>query len=147
MKATSKYFLTKFGPNWKKGRDILNHNGPAELSLPGDDAFAMRVIFAVIHHQPDKIPQAQMLVSWRVLSVATAANKYDLINAMKLASGNWLRTEEKHVRDLMYLTVAAQLFQNGIAFKEITQALVLKHIGSFAGISDEELQPLMLLCK
>ncbi|KAF5544662.1 hypothetical protein FMEXI_6491 [Fusarium mexicanum] len=136
LMAASKPFSAMLGPNWKKGHDMRNHNGPHEVLLPDDDATVLKIICSVIHFQNDKIPQT--LPASDVLAVAIAADKYDCLNALQFASDSWLRELKVKPRDLTLLTAAAYLFQNAQAFREITAALVLNHDRSYLALSGEE---------
>ncbi|APA05238.1 hypothetical protein sscle_01g000080 [Sclerotinia sclerotiorum 1980 UF-70] len=122
-----------FGSNWQEGHDLLNHEGPIELSLPEDNAAALEIIFAIIHHQNNEVSRA--IPARRVLDVAITTDKYDFINAMKLASETLLRTKKRGADDLMFLTAAAYLFQNAQAFKKITKALILKYPAPYLNLA------------
>ncbi|KAI9649487.1 hypothetical protein NHQ30_002063 [Ciborinia camelliae] len=141
LKAASKPFFAMFRPDWKEGHDMLDQNGPAEVSLPEDNATALEIILAIIHHQKNKVPQT--LAASDVLEVAVTADKYDFVDALKLAIGNWLHPDEKEVRDLMRLAAAAYLFRDARAFKKITKALILEHENSYLDLSCEEIESVM----
>jgi len=148
LKAASKPFSAMFGPNWKEGHIIRGRDGPVELPLPEDNAAALKVICAVIHHRNNDVPQT--LAAGDVLGVAVTADKYDCVDALKFASGNWLRPCKNVPVNLMFLTAAAFLFQNAQAFKEITRELILKHDGTYLALSCEEVESAMtwrVFCK
>ncbi|KAK0118388.1 hypothetical protein ONS95_012677 [Cadophora gregata] len=88
LKAASKPFSAMFGPDWNEGHDILGRDEPVEVLLPEDNADALNVICAVLHHQNNEVPET--LAAGDVLRVAVAADKYDCVNALKFASGIWL---------------------------------------------------------
>jgi hypothetical protein len=138
LKAASKPFSAMFGPDWKEGYNMLDRDGPVELPLPEDNAGALKLICAIIHHRNNKVPQT--LAAGDVLGVAVTADKYNCVNALKFASGNWLRPGKNEAGDLMRLTAAAYLFQNAQAFKEITRALILNHDGPYLSLSCEEVE-------
>lgn len=138
LKEASKPFFAMFGPDWKEGNDILDRDGPVELPLPEDNAAALQIIFTVIHHRNNKVPQT--LIPSDILAVAVTADKYDFVDAMKFASGNWLRVGKSKAGDLVILAAAALLFQNARAFKEITKELVLIHDGPFLDLVSEEVE-------
>jgi hypothetical protein len=75
-----------------------------------------------------------------VLAVAVTADKYDCIDALKFASGNWLWPGKNEASDIMGLAAAAYLFQNEQAFKEVTRALILNHDGPYLSLSCEEVE-------
>lgn len=70
-----------FGPDWKEGHDIRDLDGPGELSLPEDNASALKLIYAIIHRWNKKVPQ--FLAAGDVLGVAVTADKYDCVHAKK----------------------------------------------------------------
>jgi hypothetical protein len=65
LKAASKPFPAMFGPDWKEGHDILDLREPVGLSLPEDNASALKLVCAIIH-------------------------QYDCVQALKFGSGSWL---------------------------------------------------------
>ncbi|CAD6447383.1 3515e734-4505-45d6-ba75-2626f65c932a [Sclerotinia trifoliorum] len=141
LKVASKPFLVMFGPHWQEGRDLLNHEGPMELSLPEDNSAALEIIFTIIHHQNNKVFRA--IPARRVLDVAITTDKYDFINAMKLASEALLRTKKRGADDLMFLAAAAYLFQNAQAFKKITKALILKYPAPYLNLACKEIESVL----
>jgi hypothetical protein len=148
LKAASKPFSAMFGADWKEGHNMLDQDGPAELPLPEDNATALMLICAIIHHQNNKVPQT--LDAGNVLWVAVTADKYDCVDALKFASGNWLQPGRNAAGDLMLLTAAAYLFQNAQAFKEITRALILSHDGPYLALLCEGVESAMtwrVFCK
>lgn len=148
MKATSKPFSAMLGPNWKEGHSMLNQAGPVEISLPEDNADALEVICAVIHHQNNKV--SQTLSACDILGVAVTADKYDCIDALRFASGNWLRPGKSEAGDLMLLAATAYLFRNAQAFKEITKALIFDYSGPYLALLCEEVEsiiPWKIFCK
>lgn len=138
LNAASKPFSAMFGPDWKEGQDILDRDGPVEILLPEDNADALKVICAVIHHQNNEVPQD--LAAGEILGIAVAADKYDCVDALKFASANWLLPGGKEAKDLMLLAAAAHLFQNAQAFKDITRELVLNHDGPYLALACEEVE-------
>ncbi|TGO23928.1 hypothetical protein BPAE_0117g00230 [Botrytis paeoniae] len=123
LKAASKPFVAMFKWEWQEGQDLLHRDSPKEIELPSDNAAALETILAIIHHQNNEIPRN--ITASQVLEVAIAADKYDFLDAMKLASATFLRSDITDANDLMRLVAAAYLFRNARAFKEITKALVL----------------------
>ena len=138
LKAASRPFSALFGPDWKEGHNMLDRDGPVELLLPEDNAGALKLICAIIHHRNKKVPQT--LAAGYVLAVAVTADKYDCVDALKFASGNWLRPGKNEAGNLMLLTAAAYLFQNAQAFNEITRALILNYDGPYLALSCEEVE-------
>lgn len=148
LKAVSKPFSTMFEPDWKEGDNMLGRDGPVELLLPEDNAAAMKLICAIIHHQNKRIPQT--LPASDVLGIAVTADKYDCVDALKFASENWLLPRKNKAGDLMLLTAAAYLFRNAQAFKEITKAMILTHSDPYLALSCKEVESAMtwrVFCK
>jgi BTB/POZ domain len=121
LKVASKPFSVMFGPDWKEGHNMLR---PVEVPLPDDNAAALKLICAIIHHRNQKVPQT--LAADDVFGIAVTADKYGCVGALKFASGNWLRPLQNEAHDLILLAAAAYLFRSAPAFKEITKALILK---------------------
>jgi hypothetical protein len=148
LKAASRPFAAMFGPDWKEGHNMLGRDGPVELPLPEDNAAALKLICAIIHHRNKMVPQS--LSAGDVLGIAATAHKYDCVDALKFASGNWLQPRKNEAGDLMLLTAAAYLFQNAQAFKELTKAMILNHGGPYLALSCEEVESAMtwrVFCK
>ncbi|KAK1248593.1 hypothetical protein MKX08_006813 [Trichoderma sp. CBMAI-0020] len=129
------------GPDWKEGHDLLDHDRPAELLLPEDNAAALKIICSIIHHQNREVPQS--LAAGDVLAVAVIADKYDCVQALRFASDSWLRPSGDEAGNLMLLTAAAYLFQNAQAFKEITKALILDYDDPYLTLSCKEVESAM----
>ncbi|TEY61619.1 hypothetical protein BOTCAL_0166g00240 [Botryotinia calthae] len=138
LKAASKPFLAMFRPEWQEGQSLLHQNGPEEIELPDDDAAALEIILAMIHHKNDEI--SENITASRVLEIAILSDKYDFLNAMKLASNTLLQHDTKDESDLMRLVVAAYLFRNARAFKNITKTLVLDYHGPYYDVACDEVE-------
>jgi hypothetical protein len=151
LKAASKPFSALLGPDWMEGNKMLDRDGPVEILLPEDDADALNLLCAILHHQNKDI--SQTLSAGDVLGVAVMADKYDCLDALKFASGHWLRPGSPvttKAGDLILLMAAAYLFQNTRVFKEITRALVLNYGGSYLDLICEDVEsvlPWKLFCK
>lgn len=148
LKAASKPFSAMFGPDWAEGYNIHDLRPPVELALPEDNASAVKLICAIIHHQNKKVPQSLAAVD--VLGIAVTVDKYDFVHALKFASEIWLRPGKSDAGDLMLLTAAAYLFQNAQAFNEITRALILNYDSPYLALSREEVGsalPWRVFCK
>ncbi|KAG5782216.1 hypothetical protein H9Q73_004144 [Fusarium xylarioides] len=129
------------GPDWKEGHDMRNHDGPFELSLPDDNAAALKLICYIIHYQNKKVPRT--LPAGDILAVAVVADKYDCVDILKFASESWLRTSGDEPDNLMLLTAAAYIFRNAQAFNEITRALVLNYDGPYLALYTDEVESVM----
>ncbi|KAM0499011.1 hypothetical protein ACHAP8_005715 [Fusarium lateritium] len=141
LMTVSKPFAVMLGPNWKEGQDMRDPDGPFHLSLPEDNAIALKIICSVVHYQNKEVPRT--LPAGDVLAVAVVADKYDCVNALEFASDTWLRPPGDDPDNLMLLTAAAYLFRNAQAFKEITRALVLGHDGAYHTLSSDEVESAM----
>ncbi len=148
LKAASRPFSAMFRPDWKEGYNLFGRDRLVELPLPEDNTAALKLICAAIHYRNNIVPQT--LTAGDVLGITVTADKYDCIDALKFASGNWLQPRKNEAGDLMLLTTAAYLFQNAPAFKEITKAVILNHGGPYLALSYEEVESAMawkVFCK
>jgi hypothetical protein len=94
LKATSKPFAAMLGPNWTKGHDKPDRDMPMEVLLPEDNAISLKYICAIAHYQNQMIPDD--LTAQDVLGIAIMADKYDIVDALSLASRPWLLTSKKN---------------------------------------------------
>ena len=148
LKAASRPFSAMFGPDWKEGHYMLGRDEPAEVPLPDDNAAALTIICAIIHHRNKEVPQT--LAAGDVLKVAVTADKYQCTDALRFASGNWLQPRKYKAGDLMLLTAAAYLLQDAPAFKEVTKTMILDYSGPYLALSCEEVESTMtwkVFCK
>ncbi|EON98475.1 putative btb poz domain-containing protein [Phaeoacremonium minimum UCRPA7] len=147
LRNASKVFDAMFGPHWAEGQDLSKEN-PKEIRLEEDNCDAMWRICCVIHHRNDLLdrPKAK-----DVLEIAITADKYDLGNALKFASKEWLSFDIDHSESTAFLMVAAFLFQDSHAFHRHVQTLILDHTQSywdlFRGSEIQELIPFKALCR
>ena len=148
LKAVSRPFSAMFGPDWKEGHSLFGRDGPVELPLPEDNAAALKIICAIIHHRNNMVPPT--LAASDVLGIAVTADKYDCVDVLRFASGEWLQPRENKAGNLMLLTVSAYLFRNAMAFREITRVMILNHGGPYLALSCEAVESAMelrVLCK
>lgn len=141
LKAASKPFSVMLGPDWKEGHNIPHLDELLEVSLLKDNAAVLKLICAIIHHQNKNVPQ--IFTASDVLGIADTADKYDCVDALKFASGNWLQPRENKAANLILLAAAACLFKNARAFKEITKVLILNHSGLYHALSCKEVESAM----
>ncbi|KAK8080121.1 hypothetical protein PG997_007939 [Apiospora hydei] len=142
LSCASKVFRTMFGPNWSEGQG-LSKESPKEVELVEDDADAMYAICCVIHHRNDLAPKA--ISPQQVLQIAIAADKYDLSVALAYARAQWLRSRDiADPTTLAYLMAAARWFDDEPAFIKCGRALVLRCVGSYARLMDDEVLSQML---
>jgi BTB/POZ domain len=136
LKTTSEAFKAMLGPHFSEGQR-LNNDNPKEIPMPEDNPEALKVICAVIHHCYNA--QCENLSPRDILQVAIAADKYFCTTALQNASGHWLKPHTKQsTEDLSHLMAAAYLFDNAQAFREVTQALVLRHEESYISLAPSE---------
>lgn len=81
---SSKAFSVMLGPDWKEGLNMRDRDGSFQLSLPDDNAAALKIICSIIHYQNKEV--SRTFPTGDALAVAVAADKYDCVNALKFAS-------------------------------------------------------------
>lgn len=136
LSAASEPFRAMFKQEWREGYDMKSRAEPVDILLPEDDATALQILCAVIHHQNDRIPDR--LPIHTVLSIAVTADKYDCIRALRFASESWLQSSRDAIGDLFVLAAAAYLLQNAVAFRKITKQMILTHNRSFLVMSNPQ---------
>ena len=141
LRAASGPFRAMFKPEWREGDELRARTDPIEIALPEDDAVAMQLLCAVIHHQNDSIPRELPIPT--VLAIAVTADKYDCIRALRFASELWLRSRRGEVSDMLVLAAAAYLFENATAFRDITKKIILSHNGPFSAVYRGEAETIM----
>ncbi|KAL3587778.1 hypothetical protein FPOAC2_13677 [Fusarium poae] len=73
LMAASKPFSVMFGPNWKEGHDMRDRDGPFELSLPDDNAAALKIICSIIHYRNTEVLEpSPPATSSQLLSLQTS---------------------------------------------------------------------------
>ena len=113
------------------------NNTPTEIALPEDEAEAMTIIRNVLHHCNESVPNA--LSPEEIVKLAIAAEKYACKVALKYAMSQWLEVGDiKPVVELMYLLIAAFMFNNTKAFEKIARALVFNHHDSYITLADNK---------
>lgn len=66
---------------------------------------------------------------------ATLSDKYNCVEAMSLAAKVWFKPLESHdIHGFCQLMVAAYTFHDKEAFRQITQCLILRHVGSYRNL-------------
>jgi hypothetical protein len=149
LRSASKVFGVMFGPDWREGQRF-SRESPTEVSLPKDDADAMRTICCLVHHRNDLV--TEHLRADEVLQIAIAVDKYDLKIALKYASIEWLKPRIDAERvEMGHLLVAAFLFDNAEMFLAHTITLILHYNGSYLDFLDDEftsqIMPSRMFCK
>ncbi|KAH7302862.1 hypothetical protein B0I35DRAFT_365907 [Stachybotrys elegans] len=137
LSCASKVFRVMFSPPWSDDRNLSADNAK-EISLLEDDAQALYIIFCVLHHRNDILPQE--LSPQQVLQVAIAADKYDVSVALQYVRAQWLKHgQNDNSMDMAYLLAAAFLFDDAVAFEEIAMALILQHRESYVLLLEDSL--------
>ena len=150
LKNASKYFRVMFGPHFAEGQNLDSDN-PKEVSMTEDNAHALEVICNVIHLRNDAVPHC--LSPKEIFEIATAADKFDCVVALRYASAIWLNP--KGVEDILklgYLMAAAYILDDAQAFGDITISMMLHHQGSYLPLADQvvgltDWVPWKVLCK
>jgi hypothetical protein len=148
LRNASTYFSNLFGPNFAEGQN-LSSSDPKEVRMPDDNARAVETICNIIHLRNDAVPLR--LAPEEVFEIAVAADKFDCVSAVKLASIFWLKTsgtEVQVVSELARLLGAAYILDNGDAFGEITLAMMMQHKESYLPLVEHLLNfvPWEVLC-
>ncbi|KAJ0364586.1 hypothetical protein COL154_004966 [Colletotrichum chrysophilum] len=142
LKAASKVFKAMLGPNFAEGQQLLNnriHNDPVKIDLPEDDAYSMGILFELIHYRHDVLSSADADI---VFDVALAADKYDLICAVKYpiteAMDRIVFTDDERGEEesMWKLAIAASMFDYDPSFKKATQALVSLSLHGYIRLAD-----------
>ncbi|KAJ5278656.1 hypothetical protein N7478_004028 [Penicillium angulare] len=98
LKATSKTFAARLGPNWTKGHEQPSPEKPMEIHLPEDNAVSPKYICAVTHSRSQMIPKD--LSAQDILDIAIVADKYFFVDALEMANRSWLRVCDKMKREI-----------------------------------------------
>ncbi|KAF4866388.1 hypothetical protein CGCSCA1_v013714 [Colletotrichum siamense] len=142
LKAASKVFKAMLGPNFAEGQQLVNngsHSDPIKINLPEDDAYSMGILFELIHYRHDVLSDADGVT---LFDVALAADKYDLIRAVKYpiteAMDGILFTDDERCEEesMWKLAIAASIFNYDPSFKKATQALVLLSLDGYVRLAD-----------
>ena len=141
LSAASEPFRAIFGAETSEGSDLRGRVDLVEITLPEDDATAVQLLCALIHHRNDMIPNN--LPIHTVLSIAVTADKYDCIRVLKFVSESWFHSDSNTTSDLLVLAAAAYLLDNGTAFRRITKKMILVHNGPFTAIPSASVETIM----
>ncbi|GJC95060.1 BTB/POZ domain-containing protein [Colletotrichum higginsianum] len=154
LKRASRVFGAMLGPRFSEGQKLLDRGAePVKISLPDEDPEIMELILNILHHQNSRV--CQIAAADSILEVAVIADKYDLVDALKVCiSGGRLKTTgltiQNHVavpravdrapdgRDLWRLGLAAGLLNEPKAFEKITRMLVWNHTVPYIQLVDAE---------
>lgn len=166
LRSASRVFDAMLGANWNEGQGLGTRKAtnPRQVQLPDDDPDVMRVICSALHRPND--PPTEVLEAESVLKVAMHADKYDLMDALRSASGHWLDhgskydvmealkcegedwmaplSAEKDMIQTGYMLVSALLFHDRERYVKISRSLVLEHIGSYEKLMEDEVIALFL---
>ena len=142
LSNASKVFRAMFGPNFREGQHLASGSLDG-VPLPDDDADAIRTLCNVIHLRNKALPE--YLAPYDVLQVAIAADKYECVEAIQLASRYWLKPV-KHEEALLdldmldfgWLMSAAYLLDDAKAFSEITREMMMERGDSYLDLADSK---------
>lgn len=143
LKAASKVFNAMLGPKFAEGQQIVNkgsHNDPVKINLPEDDAYSMGVLFELIFYRHDVLSSADGITYF---DVALAADKYDLIRAVKYPiteamDGILFSYGERGEEESMWkLAIAASMFDYDPGFYKATEALILFSSDGYIRLADK----------
>ncbi|KAK1774097.1 hypothetical protein QBC45DRAFT_338420 [Copromyces sp. CBS 386.78] len=139
LKAASPVFAAMLSPPW------LESNSK-EISLPDDDADAMRFItLALSYHNENEIV-TRPRVPMEILNIAMAVEKYDLCMALKFVLDYLLRQAiesfepvvSEGADDIVYLCAAAYVLDRCEYFSKGALDLMCSHVASFTTFMDDE---------
>ncbi|WQF76240.1 Putative BTB/POZ domain-containing protein [Colletotrichum destructivum] len=161
LKRASRVFGAMLGPRFSEGQKLLDRGAePVKISLPDEDPEIMELILNILHHQNSRV--CQIAAADSILEVAVIADKYDLVDALKVwipgdtkatrnhradhskyASQTMLRYHEPSIEhltvgDLWRLGLAAGLLNEPKAFEKITRMLVWNHTVPYIQLADAE---------
>jgi hypothetical protein len=149
LQTASKVFRAMFGPFYSEGQRSDLISSKKEIPLPEDDADAMRIMCAVIHHRNDLIPGE--MSSSDVLRLSVVADKYDCKIALKHATRHWLdHRNVVSLKEQMELMTAAYLLDHAQAFSAITYTMMMEHAGSYLPFAQDQVDfgvPWEIFCK
>lgn len=149
LQTASKVFRAMFGPFYSEGQRSGLIGSKKEISLPEDDADAMRTMCAVIHHRNDVIPGE--MSSSDILRLSIVADKYDCKIALQHATRHWLdHRNVVSLKEQMELMTAAYLLDHAQAFSGITYAMMMEHAGSYLPFGRDQVDfgvPWEIFCK
>jgi hypothetical protein len=136
LRAASKVFRVMFGPDWSEGQ-ALSAKSPKEVVLDDDDAFAMRIVCLVLHHD-DGVPE--VLTPKQIATIAVVSDKYDLAAALRLLSARWLWHKVGFsLIDMGHRAVAAFLLDKNRLFESFAMDLIMYWSDSYRGLLGDEI--------
>jgi hypothetical protein len=129
LRRASKVFDIMLGPNWSEGQE-LSQDAPPQVTLEEDDAEALMIVFYILHHRNEQVPEE--LSAESILKIAIASDKYDFAVALRFASAHWLgHTNGSSMIGIGYLVTAAFLFGMANDFKRESRILMYSFAGSY----------------
>lgn len=146
----SRVFGAMLGPFFSEGQPQTD-SGPREIPLPEDDPFSMQVIFNIIHSRREV--SHKKISSKQLLSIAYAADKYDLVSTLKYASSCWFSSIQTpgdgfHLETYLHSMKAAYLLKNEAALQTAISAIVLGYTGPFLSLWShfDDIMPRETIC-
>lgn len=135
LRTVSSVFNAMLGPHYREGAN-LSSDCPKVIPLPEDDPEAMEIIFNIIHFRLDAV--RDQFEPEDVLCLAIATDKYDLAQALRLSTRDWLQqcNSTQNPKESWKLVKASYLLLNDRAFEANTRGLLYHHGGSFFRLND-----------
>ncbi|KAK4087605.1 hypothetical protein Purlil1_7936 [Purpureocillium lilacinum] len=137
LKNSSRVFAAMFRPEFAEGHALYLNQGsnePIEIELPEDDPLALGTLCKLVHCTVDagRYPGSGK----KLLGVAKAADKYDLITRLAFPSNQWF-CELKRSRDpaqILAGLMAAHILGHKPGFALLSRWLMFCHGGSWGGL-------------
>jgi hypothetical protein len=140
LRSASKVFTAMFGPDWREGKR-MSAEELTEIELPENDTNAMLRVCYILHEREDLVPE--YLPTEEVLQIAIVADKYDLSDALKYASLDWLLPRTlwslTSMSETGQLMAAAFLFDDTAMFMLHSKSLILNRTESYLGLGNDEI--------
>ncbi|MCJ1288264.1 hypothetical protein MMC26_007619 [Xylographa opegraphella] len=144
LSMVSPVFAAMFSSQFKEGLQNVMSGIPSNITLPDDDAIAFEIICNVVHHQHKHVPVDLPLE--QVVSIATIADKYELLESLYGYSVLWLQSGIKNCGGKPYdagnwnkLLFIAYILDIPGEFLRISWEIILQHAGpclNLPGITD-----------
>ncbi|KAK3950020.1 hypothetical protein QBC32DRAFT_218323 [Pseudoneurospora amorphoporcata] len=139
LKAASPLFAAMLSPSWLESKS-------KEISLPDDDADAMRFITLTLSYQNENEIVTRPRVAMEILKIAMAVDKYDLCMALKFvldyllsqAIESYEPVVSEDADDIVYLCAAAYVLDRCEHFSKGALDLMCYHMMSYTTFMDDD---------
>ncbi|CAN9212088.1 unnamed protein product [Alternaria alternata] len=131
----SKVFKVMFGPHFAEGQNLDSHD-PKDVLMSDDNAKALEVIYNIMHVRKDAVPHS--FSPKDIFEIATAADKFDCVVALRYGSAIWL--SPKGVEDILKLgclMAVSYILDDAQASGDITVSRMLHHQGSYLALANQ----------